>query len=196
MPTTPAQIFHLLRRQILRPVRCPLIVMSPKSLLRHRLAVSSREDLARDSYELLIDEIDPLDPKKITRLVLCSGKVYYDLLEKRRERRLEHVAIVRVEQTYPFPEDEIRACMEKYSKVRDVVWAQEEPRNQGTWFFMLSRRHLAGCIASRHRLIYAGREYSASPAAGYRNIHLEEQRALVASALGLDELEAMKRRSA
>ncbi len=196
VPSTPAQIFHLLRRQMIRPVRKPLIIMSPKSLLRHRLAVSTREDLVAGEYQLLIDEVDDISPEKVTRLVLCSGKVYYDLLEKRREHQLDHVAIVRVEQTYPFPEKEIVATLERYSKAKDVVWAQEEARNQGTWFFMLSRRHLAGLISNKHRLIYAGREYSASPAVGYLNVHLEQQRDLVASALGLDELEAMKQRSA
>jgi 2-oxoglutarate dehydrogenase E1 component len=197
VPSTPAQIFHLLRRQAIRPVRKPLVIMSPKSLLRHRLAVSTREDLTGSGYQLLIDDIDGADPTKVTRLVLCSGKVFYDLLEKRREQQLEHIAIVRVEQTYPFPEDEIRESLARYSNAKDIVWAQEEPRNQGTWFFMLSRRHLAGCIdPSKHRLTYAGREYSASPAAGYLNVHIEQQRALVSSALGLDEIEAQKQRSA
>ena len=196
VPSTPAQIFHLLRRQMLRPVRLPLVIMSPKSLLRHRMAVSGRDELASDRYQLLIDEIDDVDPKRVTRLVLCSGKIFYELLDKRREHQLPNVAIVRVEQTYPFPEEEIRACLARYSKTKDIVWAQEEPRNQGTWFFMLSRRHLAGCLSSQHRLIYAGREYSASPAVGYLNIHLEQQRALVTSALGLDEIEAMQQRSA
>ena len=196
VPSTPAQIFHLLRRQMVRPVRKPLVIMSPKSLLRHRLAVSTREELVDGGFQLLIDEVDDIAPKDVTRLVLCSGKVYYDLLEKRREHQLDHVAIVRVEQTYPFPEDEIVATLKRYSNATDIVWAQEEARNQGTWFFMLSRRHLAGLISSKHRLIYAGREYSASPAVGYLNVHLEQQRDLVFSALGLDEIEVMKRRSA
>ena len=196
IPSTPAQMFHLLRRQMLRPYRRPLIVMTPKSLLRHRLATSPRSALVEGGFELLIDEIDPIDPARVTRLVLCAGKVYYDLLEKRREHRLEHVAIVRVEQLYPFPEEEIRALIARYPRAHDICWAQEEPRNQGTWFFMLSRRHLAGLVAGHHRLSYAGRTYSASPAAGYLNVHLAEQRELVNTALDLDTVGAQRRMSA
>jgi len=193
VPTTPAQIFHLLRRQMLRPYRKPLVITSPKSLLRHRLATSTREELAGGGFQLLIDDIDPVDPKHVTRLVLCSGKVYYDLLEKRREHQLEQVAIARVEQLYPFPKEEIEAILKRYAKANEICWTQEEPRNQGAWFHMLSRRHLAGCIKPRHKLVYAGRTYSASPASGYLNVHLEEQKALVAEALGLDKPRAAKR---
>ena len=196
VPSTPAQMFHLLRRQMLRPYRRPLIVMTPKSLLRHRLATSPREAFTGGGFQVLIDEIDPIDPGRVTRLVLCAGKVYYDLIEKRREHGLDHVAIVRVEQLYPFPKDEIGAAIGRYAKAHEVCWAQEEPRNQGSWFFMLSRRHLAGLMERRHRLGYAGRTYSASPAAGYLNLHLAEQRALVESALGLDEAGAGERKSA
>ena len=196
MPSTPAQMFHLLRRQMLRPYRKPLIIMSPKSLLRNRMSTSSREDLSERGYQIIIDEIDPIDPKDVKRLVLCSGKVYYDILEKRREQELRHVAIARVEQLYPFPEEEIVALLKRYPKANDICWAQEEPRNQGMWFHMLSRRHLAGCIDKRHNLVYAGRTYSASPAAGYLNVHLEEQRALVETALGLDAAEAARKKSA
>ena len=187
VPTTPAQMFHLLRRQLLRPYRKPLAIMSPKSLLRHRLSTSTREDLCTGGFQVLIDEIDNIDPGEVTRLVLCSGKVYYNILERRREAALRHVAVARVEQLYPFPEEEIRAILEKYPKATEICWAQEEPRNQGSWFFMLSRRHLAGCIQRKHRLVYAGRDYSASPAAGYLNVHTSQQRALVETALGLDQ---------
>ena len=187
VPTTPAQMFHLLRRQLLRPYRKPLTIMSPKSLLRHRLSTSAREDLCTGGFQVLIDEIDNIDPGQVTRLVLCSGKVYYNILEQRREAGLRHVAIARVEQLYPFPEEEIRAILEKYPKATEICWAQEEPRNQGSWFFMLSRRHLAGCIQRKHKLVYAGRDYSASPAAGYLNVHTSQQRALVETALGLDQ---------
>jgi 2-oxoglutarate dehydrogenase E1 component len=196
MPSTPAQMFHLLRRQMLRPYRKPLIIMSPKSLLRNRLSTSSRDELAEGGFRIIMDEVDPIEPRDVTRLVLCSGKVYYDLLEKRREHELRHVVIARVEQLYPFPEDEIVALLKRYPKANDICWAQEEPRNQGSWFFMLSRRHLAGCVQKRHKLVYAGRDYSASPAAGYLNVHLEEQRALVATALGLDVAEATRKKSA
>ena len=197
VPTTPAQVFHLLRRQMVRPYRKPLVVMSPKSLLRHRLAVSEREALAPgNGFEVVLDDPGAPDPGRVTRLVLCTGKVWYDLADKRSEHGLDHVALVRVEQLYPYPREEIQAILDRYPKARDVIWAQEEPRNQGTWFFMLSRRHLAGMIRSNCRLGYAGREYSASPAAGYLSVHLEQQRALVASALGLDELAALKQRTA
>ena len=187
VPTTPAQMFHVLRRQLVRLYRKPLAIMSPKSLLRHRMSVSTREDLCTGGFQVLIDEIDEIDPRQVTRLVLCSGKVYYNILERRREAGLRHVAIVRVEQLYPFPEEEIRAILKAYPKATEICWAQEEPRNQGSWFFMLSRRHLAGCIRSKHKLVYAGRDYSASPAAGYLNVHTSEQRALVETALGLDQ---------
>jgi 2-oxoglutarate dehydrogenase E1 component len=197
VPTTPAQIFHLLRRQMLRQHRRPLVVMTPKSLLRHRMATSEREELTHGKFQVVIDDLDALEAKKVTRLVLCTGKVYYDLLEKRREHGIEDIAIARLEQVYPFPEDEIRALLEKYRNAREICWAQEEPRNQGSWFFMLSRRHLAGCIdPQRHKLIYAGRDYSASPAVGYMNVHMQQQRALVEGALRLDEGEAALRKTA
>jgi 2-oxoglutarate dehydrogenase E1 component len=196
MPSTRAQMFHLLRRQMLRPYRKPLIIMSPKSLLRNRLSTSSREDIAEGGFQIVIDEIDPVLPEEVTRLVMCSGKVYYDILEKRREKELRHVAIARVEQLYPFPEKEIVALLKRYPKANEICWAQEEPRNQGMWFHMLSRRHLAGCVQKRHKLVYAGRTYSASPAAGYLNVHLAEQRSLVDTALGLDVIEAARKKSA
>ncbi len=184
VPSTPAQMFHLLRRQALRPYRKPLVIMSPKSLLRHRLSVSSREELAGGGFQPVIDEVDDLDPQRVRRLVLCAGKVYYELLERRREAERADVAIARIEQLYPFPAEEVRALLERYPRARQICWAQEEPRNQGSWFFMLSRRHLAGCVGPRDRLLYAGRDYSASPAVGYLGLHLEQQRALVESALG------------
>ena len=193
VPTTPAQMFHLLRRQLLRPYRKPLVVMSPKSLLRHRLSTSTREDLRARGFQVLVDEIDPVDPGQVTRLVLCSGKVYYDLLARRREAGLRHVALARVEQLYPFPEEEIRAILKAYPKATEICWAQEEPRNQGSWFFMLSRRHLVGCLQRKHTLIYAGRDYSASPAAGYHNVHADQQQALVETALGLDQAASRKK---
>ena len=195
VPTTPAQMFHLLRRQLLRPYRKPLAIMSPKSLLRHRLATSTREALCASGFRVLIDEVDEIDPAQVTRIVMCSGKVYYNILERRRETGLSHVALVRVEQLYPFPEKEIRAVLDAYPNATEICWAQEEPRNQGSWFFMLSRRHLAGCIQRKHKLVYAGRDYSASPAAGYLNVHASQQRALVESALGLDQ-PALRRKSA
>jgi 2-oxoglutarate dehydrogenase E1 component len=186
VPTTPGQIFHLLRRQMLRRHRKPLIVMSPKSLLRHRSAVSNLDEISSGEFETVIDETDPIVSEKVTRLLLCSGKVYYDLLERRREHHLEHIAIVRIEQQYPFPTDQVRAVINHYPRVRDVVWVQEEPRNQGAWYYMQSHRHLKSCLRPEHRLHYSGREYSASPAVGYLPKHRMQQRALVDHALQLD----------
>jgi 2-oxoglutarate dehydrogenase E1 component len=188
VPSTPAQLFHMLRRQMLRAFRKPLIVMSPKSLLRHRLCTSTMDDFTSGQFQLVIDDVDGPSPAEVTRLVLCTGKVYYDLLEKRREHNLNNVAVVRVEQLYPFPREAIQATLDRYSNARDVVWCQEEPRNQGSWFFMLSRRHLAGMVGERN-LVYAGREYAASPAVGYLNIHLQQQRGLVSDALALEAAE-------
>jgi 2-oxoglutarate dehydrogenase E1 component len=193
MPSTPAQMFHMVRRQMLRKYRKPLIVMSPKSLLRHRLCTSTREELADHSFEVVIDDAEVKDAKQVTRLVLCSGKVYYDVLEKRRELDLQHIALVRVEQLYPYPREALQTILDQYENARDVVWCQEEPRNQGTWFFMLSRRHLAGMIGKKRALHYAGRPYSASPAVGYLNVHLEQQRQLVSDALALEELQGVQR---
>ncbi|NKC13351.1 MAG: 2-oxoglutarate dehydrogenase E1 component [Gammaproteobacteria bacterium] len=187
VPSTPAQLFHMLRRQMLRAFRKPLVIMSPKSLLRHRNCVSTREELIQGRFQVVMDDVEGgLPPAAVTRLVLCSGKVYYDLIEKRRELGIpKHIAIVRIEQLYPFPKTAIQAILDRYAEAKDVVWCQEEPRNQGSWFFMLSRRHLAGMVADR-QLHYAGREYSASPAAGYLNVHHEQQRALVQDAFGID----------
>jgi len=178
---------------MIRPLRTPLIIMSPKSLLRHKLATSTREDLSDGAFQVLIDEIDDIDPKKVTRLVMCCGKVYYDILERRRELGLDHIAIVRVEQLYPFPKVQIEVALKKYAKADEICWTQEEPRNQGIWFHMLSRRHLAGCVQKRHKLSYSGRTYSASPASGFLNVHLEQQRTLVDGALGLHEVKESKR---
>jgi 2-oxoglutarate dehydrogenase E1 component len=183
VPTTPAQIFHLLRRQIMLECRKPLIVMTPKSLLRHRLAVSTLEDLTQGEFQPVIAEIDTLDPKQVTRIVLCSGKVYYDLLEKRREEVMEHVAIVRIERLYPFPKVQLRKLIEGYPNITEYIWCQEEPQNQGAWFS--SQHHMRQVLPDSGYLHYAGREFSAAPAAGYAWRHLQQQHRLVAQALGL-----------
>ncbi len=180
-PTTPAQIFHLLRRQMLRPFRKPLIIMSPKSLLRHKLAVSTLEDLTENGFQPVIGEIDPIDPAKVTRLVLCGGKVYYDLLEARRNDQAEHVAIIRIEQLYPFPLNQFKAEVAKYSNLTKAVWCQEEPRNQGAWY--QSKHHFVEGLASNLKLTYAGRPPSASPAVGDFATHIKQQQAVVAAAL-------------
>lgn len=186
VPSTPSQMFHMLRRQMLRPYRKPLIVMTPKSLLRHKLSTSTLEEITQGRFQLVIDEIDPIDAPRVTRLLLCSGKVYYDLLEARRKHRLSHIAIARIEQQYPFPSAEVSALIARYPKARDVIWVQEEPRNQGAWFYMQSRHHLRTCLSPQHRFDYAGRRYSASPAVGYLHKHREQQKALVDEALQLD----------
>jgi 2-oxoglutarate dehydrogenase E1 component len=181
VPTTPAQCFHMIRRQMVRPVRKPLIVMTPKSLLRHKQAVSSLDDLAHGQYQLVIGDQQKLTDKKVRRVVLCSGKVYYDLLDDAARRELKDVAIVRVEQLYPFPRPEVAAELAKYPAAREVVWCQEEPMNQGAWFQI--RHHLQACIDARQSLSYAGRSRSPAPAAGHLNTHVAEQTALVEQAL-------------
>lgn len=183
VPTTPAQIYHLLRRQVIRPLRKPLIVLTPKSLLRHKLAVSTLEDLAEGSFQTVIPEIDTLDPAKVERLVLCSGKVYYDLLEKRRAEGREDIAIVRIEQLYPFPEDDLVEILAPYTNLKHAVWCQEEPMNQGAWY---SSQHHMRRILTRHNkalvLEYAGRDASAAPACGYASMHAEQQEKLLQDA--------------
>nr|WP_225561951.1 2-oxoglutarate dehydrogenase E1 component [Rhodanobacter sp. DHB23] len=181
VPTTPAQDFHMIRRQMLRPVRKPLIVMTPKSLLRHKLAVSTLDELANGSFQLVIAEHRELAAKKVKRVVLCAGKVYYDLLEEAEKRGANDVAIVRVEQLYPFPRAEVVAELEKYPSAKEVVWCQEEPMNQGAWFQI--RHHLQACVGTKQSLSYAGRARSAAPAAGHLNDHVAEQAALVEQAL-------------
>ncbi|QWT22237.1 2-oxoglutarate dehydrogenase E1 component [Bacillus sp. NP157] len=181
VPTTPAQAFHMIRRQQVRPVRKPLIVMTPKSLLRHKLAVSTLDELANGKFQLVIGEHRDLQAKKVKRVVLCSGKVYYDMLEEADKKGITDVAIVRVEQLYPFPRPEVSAELEKYPSAKEVVWCQEEPMNQGAWFQI--RHHLQACIGPKQSLSYAGRSRSPSPAPGHLNTYLAEQAALVEQAL-------------
>lgn len=184
VPTTPSQIFHLLRRQMIRPMRRPLVVMTPKSLLRHKEAISTLEDLCEGQFQNIIPEVDDHDPDKITTLVMCSGKVYYDLLSKRRGDELKHVAIMRIEQLYPFPEDEMRQVVANYPNIDTAVWCQEEPMNQGAWYS--SQHHMRRILHEAFPSIYlhyAGRAPSASPAAGYMSLHVKQQEALVHDAL-------------
>ena len=183
VPTTPAQIFHLLRRQAIRLAKKPLIVMTPKSLLRHKLAVSSLEELVEGRFRTVID--DPVaDPAQVERVVFCSGKVYYDLHERRVEKGLGKVALVRIEQLYPFPEDDMHAALKRYPKVKEAIWCQEEPMNQGAWY--PSQHHMRRVVHRDHPdlyLQYAGREASAAAAAGYMSLHVFEQEQLVRDAL-------------
>ena len=180
-PTTPAQIFHLLRRQVIRNFRKPLIVMTPKSLLRHKLAVSSLTDLTGGGFHTVIPEIDELNAAKITKVVLCCGKVYYDLLQKRRDADLQHVAIVRIEQLYPFPKKSLIRELEKYPQAKKIVWCQEEPQNQGVWFS--SQHNMIACLQQEQSLHYAGRGFAAAPAVGSPYLHAQQQQELVEQAL-------------
>jgi 2-oxoglutarate dehydrogenase E1 component len=182
VPTTPAQIFHLLRRQMVRPYRKPLVVMSPKSLLRHKEAVSSLEDLADGRFHTVIGEVEKLDPKRVRRVILCSGKVYYELAAHRRERKIDDVAIIRFEQLYPFPHDDFKAALAPYRNVKEVIWCQEEPQNQGAWYRL--RAYFRADMPESAVLAYAGRPVSASPAVGYMAKHTAQQKQLVEDAFG------------
>jgi 2-oxoglutarate dehydrogenase E1 component len=184
VPSTPAQVFNMLRRQVVRPMRRPLVVMSPKSLLRHPLAVSSLEELATGEFHNVIGEVDDINPKEVERVVFCSGKVYYELLEQRRKNELNNIAIIRIEQLYPFPEKELKAELEQYQHVKQFVWCQEEPQNQGAWY--CSQHHFRVCIPEGTYLTYAGRKASAAPAVGYMSVHVKEQQTLVNDALTVE----------
>jgi 2-oxoglutarate dehydrogenase E1 component len=180
VPTTPSQVFHMLRRQVKRPLRKPLVAITPKSLLRHKEATSDLEDLTSGTFKTVLPEKEPSDPKKVTRLILCSGKVYFDLLERKKNDERDDVAIVRIEQLYPFPGDDLDELLGQYSKLKHVVWCQEEPMNQGAWY--CSQHHMRNAL---HRLNpklylqYAGRDASAAPACGHMSVHLKEQKKLV-----------------
>ncbi|MEH6587859.1 MAG: 2-oxoglutarate dehydrogenase E1 component [Halioglobus sp.] len=184
VPTTPAQVFHMLRRQAIRPLRKPLIVMSPKSLLRHKEAISTVEDLAEGRFYNVLDEVDDLDKSAVNRVVMCSGKVYYDLRAARRERGIDNIAIIRMEQLYPFPEEDLLAVLQQYPNITDAVWCQEEPMNQGAWYS--SQHHMRRALFSHKKevyLHYVGREGSASSAAGYMALHLEQLESFINKAL-------------
>lgn len=180
VPTTPAQAFHMIRRQMRMDTRKPLVVMTPKSLLRHKLAVSSLDELADGEFQHLIPDAKA-DPKKVTRVVLCSGRVYFDLFEEAQKQNLDNVAILRVEQLYPFPRAQLTAELKRYAKAGEVVWCQEEPQNQGAWYQI--KHHLDACIQPKQAVHYAGRARSPSPAVGHFNDHVAEQQQLVADAL-------------
>jgi 2-oxoglutarate dehydrogenase E1 component len=182
VPSNAAQIFHLIRRQMLRPFRKPLVVMTPKSLLRKKEAASSIKELANGSFQTVIPEVDAIEPKQVKRVVACCGKVYYDLLTARRERREDNVAIIRVEQLYPFPHKQFKAEMERYPGATEVVWCQEEPQNQGAWY--QTAHYFRENMRDDQKLHFAGRPASASPAGGYMAKHNERQKALVDQALG------------
>ncbi|MGW8311145.1 MAG: 2-oxoglutarate dehydrogenase E1 component [Thiogranum sp.] len=181
VPTTPAQLFHLLRDQIQRPFRRPLVVMTPKSLLRHPLSKSTLAAFTDGALAVVQPEIDPIEPGAVRRVVLCSGKVFFDLLAARRERDIADIAIVRVEQLYPFPRQRLRELLDQYLNAREIVWCQEEPRNQGAWYQI--QHHLRALKHGVQSLGYAGRPPSASPACGYPRLHQLQQQALIDTAL-------------
>jgi 2-oxoglutarate dehydrogenase E1 component len=184
VPSTPAQVFHMLRRQAIRPLRKPLIVMSPKSLLRKKEAVSTLEELANGQFQTVMPDVGGLDPENVKKVILCSGKVYYDLEAYRIEQGIEDRAILRVEQLYPFPEDDLVEALAPYVNMEEMVWCQEEPMNQGAWF--QSQHHMLNAMW-RHLpnkfLRYAGRPAAATPAAGYMALHVSQQQALIQDAL-------------
>ena len=195
-PTTPAQMFHMLRRQMLRPYRKPLIVMTPKSLLRHKLSVSPIEDFSTGGFRAVIDEIDPIAKDRVRRILVCSGKVYFDLIEARRDNDITDCAIIRLEQLYPFPKDEMKAVLDQYPNAAELVWVQEEPRNQGAWSMLLSTRYLGGCFDESKPLTCVARPYSASPAVGYISLHLEQQAQVIDEALELSARESKQKKTA
>jgi 2-oxoglutarate dehydrogenase E1 component len=182
-PTSASQIFHVLRRQMVRMFRKPLVLMTPKSLLRNKDATSPLSDFTKGEFKTVIGEVNAeIDAAKVKRVVVCSGKVYYDLVKKRDERKLGDVALLRVEQLYPFPHKAFAAELKKYPNATDVVWCQDEPQNQGAWFFV--QHYIHENMADGQRLGYAGRPASASPAVGYAHLHQEQQKALLDQAFG------------
>ena len=179
--STPAQYFHMLRKQTLQELKKPTILMSPKSLLRHPMAVSNTEELANGKFMPFIPDQHFNDNDSLERLVICSGKVYYDLVKYREENEIENVAIARLEQFYPFPDSDIEEYLSTLKNVKEIVWCQEEPKNMGAWFFVASR--LTEVLGEGQKLKYVGRQASASPAAGQKKIHDAEQNRLVENAL-------------
>ena len=186
-PTTPAQLFHMLRRQAIRPYRKPLIVMSPKWILRHKLATSSLEELAEGRFQTLIPDHHIVNSESVDRIVLCSGKVYYHLFEEREALKLNNVALIRIEQLYPFDDERLVEVLAEYKHVQNIVWCQEEPMNQGTWY--MGQHRMRAAIQKFDEslyLLYAGRKAMAAPASGYMSTHLEEQTRFINEALGLE----------
>jgi 2-oxoglutarate dehydrogenase E1 component len=181
-PTTPANYFHALRRQLHREIRKPLIVMTPKSLLRKKEAASPIQELANGSFQTVIPDTTTVDEKGVKRIVACCGKVYYDLVFKRTELQKGDTAIIRVEQLYPFPHKQFKAEMERYPNATEVVWCQEEPQNQGAWYE--TAHYFRENMREDQKLYYAGRPASAAPATGYMARHNERQKALVEQAFG------------
>jgi 2-oxoglutarate dehydrogenase E1 component len=181
VPSTPAQMFHVLRRQMLRNFRKPLILMTPKSLLRHKLSVSALQDFSRGGFAPVIGEIDAIAAEPVRRIVFCAGKVYFDLLKARRKEGMRDVVLVRIEQLYPFPGDEYAAVLRRYPNAREIIWCQEEPQNQGAWYQI--RHRLQEFAGARREVLYAGRASAAAPATGIVKVHEAEQQGIVRAAL-------------
>ena len=182
--TTPANYFHALRRQVKSSIPRPLVVMSPKSLLRHKQATSTLEDLADGTFLPVIGEVEAQDPKKVKRLVLCGGKVYYDLYNRRAELEKDDVAVVRIEQLYPFPEKDLAEAIKEYTNLETAVWCQEEPMNQGAWY--CTQHHMRQVLHQHDSSLLlegVGRPASAAPAVGYISVHVEQQETLVNKAI-------------
>jgi 2-oxoglutarate dehydrogenase E1 component len=180
-PTSASQIFHLLRRQMVRQFRKPLVIMTPKSLLRNKDAGSPLGELAKGAFHTVIGEVDEkVDAKKVKRVIACSGKVYYDLVATRKTRGQNDTAIIRIEQLYPFPHKSFAAELKKFPNATELVWAQDEPQNQGPWFQI--QHNIFESLESGQRLAYAGRPASASPAVGYYDKHYAQQKELLETA--------------
>ncbi len=184
VPSTPAQMFHLLRRQMLRNCRKPLIVITPKSLLRHKECTSSLDDLASGYYRRVLPDVDHIKPKNVKHIILCSGKVYYELLNERRAKKRNDLAIIRVEQLYPFPGPELNKVLKCYTNTNDIVWVQEEPKNQGAWDFVKPR--IPAMLDKTWQLYYVGRESSSAPAVGSAKLHGIQQRELIDGAINFN----------
>lgn len=181
MPSTAAQMFHMLRRQVLRPFRKPLVIMLSKRLLRYKDSMSPLEDITNASFKPVIGDTTVADPKKVKRVILCAGQVYYDLFNARRDREINDIAIVRVEQLYPFPTEQLAAELAQYTNAKEVMWVQEEPKNQGAWYQI--RHRLEAQIGTKQVLTFAGRPSSASPAVGYMSKHVAQLKQLIDTAM-------------
>ena len=182
-PTTGAQIFHLLRRQMIRQFRKPLVIFTPKSLLRNKDAASPLSDLSSSRFKPVLGEVDTtIIADKVKRVIVCSGKIYYELIHARKEREADHIAIVRIEQLYPFAHKSFDSELRRYPNATEVVWVQDEPQNQGPWYYV--QHHLFDNMENGQKLAYSGRVASPSPAAGYMSKHIEQQKAIIEQAFG------------
>ena len=184
VPTNPSQIFHLLRRQMIRKIRKPLVIITPKSLLRHKEAISTLDDLSKGRFMTVIGETEKLDPKKVRRIVLCQGKIYYELLAHRREQGIKDTALIRIEQLYPFPVEAFGEAVDAFPNAKEVVWCQEEPRNQGAWYWLASRQHLMNVLGPKRKLLLVSRPAAAAPAVGYYAKHNQQQKEVIENAFG------------